>query len=265
MPELLIEPIYLLLLPIGVAIAVAYTSTGISGANFWVPVYLLWLGFGPSVAFWLALLTMLFGSASGLLGHHRQGTIDRLAAGRMVLAGVPAAAVGALLVPLMPSRGVLALFALFALARAVSLLLPGAGSRAAASERELPAPAVPALGGLLTGVISVGIGAMLLPAMLRSRRFRHHSEATGTTLLVVFVTSLAALLVRLRPVFVEELGRSVPEILGVLVFVVPAVLVGGQIGPRLAQRIPRRSMQRYVAALLLVVCLLMLARLGLAG
>ena len=32
------DPGLLLLLPVGVLIATAYTSTGISGANFWVPV-----------------------------------------------------------------------------------------------------------------------------------------------------------------------------------------------------------------------------------
>jgi len=260
-----------LLLPVGVAIAIAYTSTGISGANFWVPVYLLWFGFEPAVAFWLALLSMLFGSASGLLRHRSQGTIDLAAAGRLARVAVPAAAVGALLAPFFPTQVPLTLFAAFALLRAVSLTSsranrPGdvAGSAPLGTSEgptpDLPRASVPIFGGLLTGVISVGIGAMLLPPMLHSRRFRHHAEATGTTLFVVFVTSLAAVLARLRPMFVEELGRSLPEILGVMVFVIPAVSIGGQLGPRLARWIPRRSMERYVAGLLLLVGLLMLAR-----
>ena len=36
-------------------------STGVSGATLWVPVYLLWLKLDAPVAFWLGLLTMLFG------------------------------------------------------------------------------------------------------------------------------------------------------------------------------------------------------------
>jgi uncharacterized membrane protein YfcA len=253
------DPSYVLLLPIGVAIAVAYTSTGISGANFWVPIYVLWLGFDQAVGFWLALLTMLFGSISGLVRHRLQRTIDTRAAFRLLLPAAPAAALGAVIAPLLPMTLPLVLFAAFALTRGALLLLPESEARPA--DRELPGAAIPAAGGALTGVISVGIGAMLLPPMLRSSRFRHHAEATGTTLLVVFLTSVVAVLGRLRPEFVAELSRSLPTILGVMAFVVPAVVTGGQLGPLVARRIPGGSMRPYVAALLLLVGALMVARL----
>ncbi len=39
-----------LVLPAGPLIATVYTSTGISGANFWVPVYLPGMGLAPEAA-----------------------------------------------------------------------------------------------------------------------------------------------------------------------------------------------------------------------
>ena len=52
---------YWFLLPVGIAIAALVMSAGVSGATLWVPVYLLWLKLDAPVAFWLGLLTMLFG------------------------------------------------------------------------------------------------------------------------------------------------------------------------------------------------------------
>ena len=49
------------LFPLGVLIGTAGMSSGVSGSNFWIPVYLLWFALEPRTAFWIALLTMLFG------------------------------------------------------------------------------------------------------------------------------------------------------------------------------------------------------------
>ena len=56
---------YWVLFPIGVLVATIGTSSGISGSNFWIPIYLLAMGLEPRVAFWTSLLTMLFGFGSG--------------------------------------------------------------------------------------------------------------------------------------------------------------------------------------------------------
>ncbi len=250
-----IELLNWLLVPIGVLIAVAYTSTGISGANFWVPVYLAVLGFEPPVAFWLALLTMLCGSASGLSRHARQGTIDLREAGRLLALAAPAAIVGALAAPYVPGRVLAGGFGVFALV--LGLLLVSGRLQAGA---EGTSAGWTLLGGALTGLISVGIGAVLLPRLLGGRRFAHHAEAVGTCLVVVFGTSLVATLARLRGALVAELGEAMPEILGTMLFVAPAVILGGQLGPRLARRLDGATMRLYAAWLLVAVGVLMLAR-----
>lgn len=254
----MIEPTLWPLLPVAVAIAILYTSTGISGANFWVPVYLLGLGLDPRVGFWLALVTMLFGSASGLVRHARQGTIDWAKAGRHLLFAVPAAVLGSVAAGRAPTVLLLALFGSFALFQGVSLPLRGRHAR----DREAPERAylLALLGGLLTGLISVGVGVLLLPRFLQIRRAGGQARAVGTVLVVVFLASLAAALARLSPAFVRALEGNLGLVLSILVFVVPGVLLGGQLGPRLARRLPEPAMRRYAAALLLVVGLLLLFR-----
>ncbi len=235
-----------------------YTSTGISGANFWVPVYLLWLGLDPAVAFWLGLVTMLFGSSSGLLRHARQGTVDYRQAGLYLVAALPAAVAGARLALRLPLAALIAAFGLFALGYAVHL---AAGGGAAASPPGRAGDLLASIvGGLGVGAVSVGLGALLLPRCLRRRAGGRQAEAAGTVLVAVFLSSFAAALARLQPALVEEIGRHGGELLGPLVLVLPGVLTGGQIGPRLAYRLDREAMRRYAAVLLAVVGILMLLR-----
>ena len=76
---------YWYLFPAGIAIAVCAMSTGIAGSNFWTPVYLLWMGLEPKVAFWVSLLTMLFGFGSGVYRNLRDRTFDAHLIGRYLL------------------------------------------------------------------------------------------------------------------------------------------------------------------------------------
>ncbi len=255
-----IDPSHWPLLPAGVLIALAYTSTGIPGANFWVPVFILGLGLEPRVAFWLALVAMLFSSTSGLIRHGRQKTIVPRQAWRLLAASVPLAIAGGLISPWVPAWALSCAFGLFALSFGVFLLRRALAQKSPPRIDEVSL-VWPAAGGFLTGLISVGLGALLVPRMLASRQFDHHAAAVGTSLLTVFLTSLAAALARVRGAFVDQLSDSLPEILGILVFVAPAVIVGGQLGPIVARRINRRTMSIYASLLLMTSGILMITRL----
>ena len=63
--ELTLE--YWYLFPISIAIATVAMSTGIGGAVFFSPIFLLWLKLEPSVAIGTALITELFGFSLSLI------------------------------------------------------------------------------------------------------------------------------------------------------------------------------------------------------
>ncbi len=116
------------------------------------------------------------------------------------------------------------------------------------------------LGGLLLGLITVGLGELLLPRLLAERKSLSPAEIVGSTVLVIFVTSLAAALVRLSGPFLTALSEQRATLLGAMVFAGPGVLLGGQMGPMLAQRLRVQTLRWYVAVILLLVGLLMLVR-----
>jgi uncharacterized membrane protein YfcA len=81
--------------------------------------------------------------------------------------------------------------------------------------------------------------------------------------MIIFFTSLAATVGRMRPSLISELRRDSSQIVAIAIWAVPGVIVGGQIGPRLTRLLAsERHARIYFSAVLLVVGLLTLARAG---
>src|SRR5277367_973168 len=94
-------------------------SAGVSGSTLWVPVYLLWLKLEAPVAFWLGLLTMLFGFGSGVIRNFRDGTFDGVLVRRYLLLAVPAALVGGWASGSVNQTLIVALFGAFLIVNAI--------------------------------------------------------------------------------------------------------------------------------------------------
>jgi uncharacterized membrane protein YfcA len=283
------------LLPVGCAIAVLAMSSGISAGNFWVPVYLLWARFEPPVAFWMTLATMLCGYGSGVMRNLRQGTLDRRIIIQYLPFTIPAAIVGGYLAPTLNISWLVLFFGLFVLGYGVQIwvtLLQGTVEESERQEPDLSSPvgmqsglfplsaaatyhfralslwekagvrdgSIALLGGILLGLITVGLGELLVPRLLTTRKSVSPAAIVGSTVLLIFMTSLAAALVRLNGPFLAGLSEQRSTLLGAMVFAGPGVLLGGQLGPMVAQRLPVHTLRWYVAAILLLVGTLMLVR-----
>lgn len=230
-------------------------SSGVSGSNFWIPVYLLWLGLEPRVAFWVSLLSMLFGFGSGVVRNLRAGTIDWGLAARYLAFAGPAAIASAVLAVRATQSYLLLAFSGFVVLLGGFLLLEFVRHRRGEEERRHDGVRVPhaILAGALQGAIATGSGSVLLPSIVGDRRLEHHAVAVGSTVVVVFGVSLLAVVFRIEAQLVETLQTRSSEILGMIAFAGPGAIIGGQLGPRIAQRIPRRYLRLYLGILLLGV------------
>jgi len=275
---------YWYLLPAGLAIAVLSMSSGISAGNFWVPVYLLWSRFEPPLAFWMTLATMLCGYGSGAARNLRQGTLNRRIITQNLPFTIPAALIGGYMAPALNISWLILLFGLFVLGYSVQMLVTLVKNPVEASERQgsdLSSPlgrkspmfplspreragvrdgATALVGGILLGLITVGLGELLLPRLLTTRKSLSPAEIVGSTVLLIFMTSLAAALVRLNRPFLAELREQHTTLLAAMVVAGPGVILGGQLGPMVAQRLNVRTLRWYVAVILLLVGILMLVR-----
>ncbi len=252
---------YWFLLPVGIAIATLVMSAGVSGSTLWVPVYLLWLKLDAPIAFWLGLFTMLFGFGSGVIRNLRDGTFDIVLVRRYLLIAVPAALVGGWVSGVVNQTLIVALFGAFLILYAIVIAGRTLGMRANSDRHDQVPVSIALLGGALTGLISIGIGIMAMPSVLRHRSSRSPATAIGSLVMIIFFTSLAATVGRMRPSLISALRQNWSQMVAISIWAVPGVVVGGQLGPRLAQMLPsERHTRLYFSAVLLVVGVLTLAR-----
>lgn len=247
------------LFPVAVTIAVTGMSSGVSSSNFWIPVYMIWLGIEPMVGFWLSLLTMLFGYGSGVIRNLQQSTINWPLFRACLKFCLPAGMVGGALSPFAPQTLLLTVFAAFVLVYALWLL-----RGAMTQEQPTPTTQVPwkicLVGGFLQGLLATGLGKLMLPQLSRHQKIESHGSAAGTAVILVFTVSFAAVLVRLNRTFLGVLSQQYETILAIMIWVAPGVLLGGQLGPRVAKRLPEKYVKPYVAGLLIIVSGLMFYR-----
>lgn len=230
---------YLFMLPTATLVSTSCQLAGIGGAALFSPLFLLVFPLfdglelaSPSQAVASALLTEVFGFASGLSGYARRGLVDWTVAGRLVVVSVPSALVGA------RSAGALAddalllrvLYAALMLGLAVFLTVaprPDALVRANDDDMDeecvlpddgdglrtlttadgtsytyrkdgtdgLRGVGATTAGAALTGLLGVGVGEVVLPQLVRGRCMPL-PVAAGTSVAVVVATALTAAVVQ---------------------------------------------------------------------
>ena len=110
------------------------------------------------------------------------------------------------------------------------------------------------IGGFLTGLLGVGIGEVVMP-QLTKRNNMPVPVAAATSVFVVIVVIAAASFTQISTLIAEGGIHAVPW--NVVVYTIPAVIIGGQIGPRLQGKISQRSMEKSIGFLFLLIGLAM--------
>ncbi len=279
---------YWFMFPVAVCVATAAMLSGIGGAALFTPIFILLFPLlGPHyvldstvAAIGTALLTETFGFASGLIGYHLKKTIDLELAQRFLVVAVPTAIAGALAAHLIPGAILIACYALLVLGLAVvhvffeyegvpthleeETVIEGTRRRivdSAGREYVYRSPQLgnggrvfTATGAFLTGMVSVGIGEVIVPQL--TKRGVPVAVAAATSVAVVIVTAVSASFTLIAQLIREGGLDAVPWHL--VMYTVPGVLIGGQIGPRLQGRISHRAMELAIAGLFVVLGIAML-------
>ncbi|MCT2542960.1 MULTISPECIES: sulfite exporter TauE/SafE family protein [Streptomyces] len=238
----------------GAVVGLALGGLGGGGSVLAVPALIYPLGFTPAAATTAGLLIVIATSLTGLVAHAREGGVRWRTGGLFAAAGiVPAAVAGALSVRV-PAGALTAGFAVLAAVAAVRMLRPrtGPGPEAGADAGGAPAGRVARTGaglGAVTGFLGVGGGFLVVPALVTVVALPM-TAAVGTSLLVITVNSVAALVTRLATPTALDWAVIAP-------FTATAVL-GAWDGRRLAAKVSTAALQRIFGAALLAVAVFML-------
>ncbi len=276
---------YWYLFPLAIVIASVANGAGVGGATFFAPLFVLALRLPPQVAIGTALITEVFGFASGVLGHARAGTIDWTTSRLLAATAVPAAVGGSLLAGVVEPEvlkvvlgvGLLGVALAFvrhhspeeedaAIGRGEGVVEPARDRLVVARDgrryryrvcRAREGSLFAGLGGLFVGLISTGLGEANSFALVKRCRVPSRI-AVGTSVAAVAVTALAAGATHFAE-FARAGGDTMRSVVSLVTFTVPGVVIGGQLGPRLLGRLPEQTLIRTLGWLFLGVALLTLA------
>jgi uncharacterized protein len=212
---------------LGVLIGIALGVLGGGGSILTVPIFVYVLGFGAKEAIAMSLAVVGATSAVGVAGHWRTGHVNvrvGLVFGAVAMAGTVA---GTWVAGYMSGAAQLALFAAVMLA-AAGLMLRGRGDETvtrddAASQfhgRRVVRIVAQALAvGTLTGLVGVGGGFLIVPALvLLALPMR---QAVATSLLVITMNCAIGLLG-----YLGQVPITWPAVALLVVGTVPGILVG---------------------------------------
>ena len=120
-----------------------------------------------------------------------------------------------------------------------------------------------ALGGLFVGMISTGLGELNSYSLVMRCRIPSR-VVVATSVVVVALTALAASITHFVD-FVSGSGDALDTVLSIVIFTVPGVIIGGQLGPTLSRRIQGARLIRLLGWLFLVVAAVTLGEALLGG
>ncbi len=277
--------LYWFMLPVAVVVATCAMLSGIGGAALFTPIFvLLFPLLGPEyvlastmTAITAALITQTFGFLSGFIGYYHRGLIDYPLAGRILRVSVPIAVVGALVANLVHDSALLASYSILVAVLAYVMWRnrppsethsgnPDGTTKTIVDSRNheytyriprlgLRSYSLTGLGAFLTGMVSVGIGEVTISKL--SRKGVPIAVAAATSVLVVIVT-VAFASTTLAVQLIRDGGwTAVPWDL--LLYDIPGVLIGGQIGPRLQGKVAPHTMRRAIAILFVILAIAMLS------
>lgn len=272
------------LLPAAAAIATIAMASGVGGAIFFSPLFILVLGLDAEVAIGTALLTEMFGFSSGLVAYWRSKLID-FKLGRDILKfSIPAAIIGVSLSSFVPSDYLKALFGIGILYIGIQIfrshlkeVRQHRGRYFRKNEDDFETILVDSgnhvfrytycnkprarlfgfIGGAFVGLISVGLGE-LLDYHLVSRCKVPTPVAVGTAVFCVVITVLVASSGHFYKFFFNSESDLMEQVVNVVIFTIPGVLIGGQLGPHLQKVIPEKYLKIGLSVLFNFIGILML-------
>ena len=240
-------------------------GSGVSGALFFSPFFMLVVGLTPVQAVGAGLLTEVFGMGNGLRSYVRAGTVDYATARWLLLGAVPIVVVGALLADQLPSGVLTVVFGLGLVVLGGFLVLVRNPEECEPGDRAMPliehksqdlgtttveardgnmytyktcwrppGVALAAIGGLFTGMISAGLPDISTTQLV----IRCHLPARVAIATSVFTLAIVALV----GAGIHALAAEPPW--PVVGWSIPGVLIGSTIGGGVGKYLPGPIMKK---------------------
>ena len=266
--------------PAAILFSTVALASGVSGALFFTPFFLLIVGLTPAQAVGAGLLTELFGMGNGLRSYVKQDVVDYATAKYLLAGAVPAVVIGAFAAHYIDPR-------LLKLAFGAGLVLLGGfllyyeppencepGSREGgflkakntgrgttnitAADGEAftydtcwrpPGVALSTAGGFITGLISAGLPEIVTTQLIVRCRLPPR-VAVATSVFVLAIAAAAGAAVH---------ALTATPVWFVVAWSIPGVVIGGTVGTRVGKYVPSDLMEAGLGVVFAIVGVIVLA------
>ncbi len=263
----MIDASFWFMFPIGIVIATIAMMAGIGGAALFAPLFMLVLKLDPLIALGSGLVIEFFGFSSGVIGYWRKKEIDFSIVKPLVVFTLPATIAGVVLGRVIPAAILQFMLALLLLYLAYQFLFKGKKCQpkdprcTGVSDVRVKGIVTPVtkgtslLGGFLVGMISVGLGEINELNFLQKMRLPVAS-ASATSVFLVAVSATAGSIIHAYFLVSQGDTSIFTDVISILVFTVPGVVVGAQIGVVLANIVKTNLMGKLVGVLFVILGIL---------
>ncbi len=235
--------------PTGILIATIVSTVGIGGGILWMPFLMILLKLKPETAVFTSLLIQTAGMGSGAFAYWRRKQIDHRLMLLLLVVTLPGIASGAYLTKILSPMHLE--FMLGSITLATALIFVSANQRygdSGQTRAEIRVVRRYGLGisalSIASGMLSISIGEWLVPLM-RSKFSLRMNIAVATSVATIFGTCVVG------GISHYLLGGQIDG--ASLAWAVPGVIIGGQIGPRIAGRINDRILKEIFIFLLTLI------------
>ncbi|QCC48930.1 sulfite exporter TauE/SafE family protein [Halobellus limi] len=265
--------------PVSILFSLVALSSGVSGALFFSPFFMLVVGLSPSQAIGAGLLTEVFGMGNGLLNYVRQRVVDYATAKWLLLGAVPAVVAGAFAAHYVPTTlltlafgvGLLVLGAFLVYYDPPDECVPGEGEGEYLERKNTgrgqttvettdgetftydtcwrpPGVGLATAGGFITGLISAGLPEITTTQLIVRCRLPP-CVAVATSVFVLAIAAIAGAAVH---------ALAATPVWYVVAWSIPGVLIGGTVGTRVGKYVPSEIMEPVLGVVFAVVGVIVL-------
>lgn len=257
------------MVPVGIGIATIAMMAGIGGAVLFAPFFMLVLRLEPLLALGAGLVIEFFGFSSGVVGYWRRRAINFSLVKQLIVFTLPATIIGVVLGRIIPAFVLQALLALLLFYLAYQFLargkecLPkhpkhtGAVKNPPTGKVTLTGRLTGFFGGVSIGMISAGLGELTEYSFLRKMRLPV-ATASATSVFLVAMSATAGSIFHGYFLFREGSPEVFTSVLSLLVFTVPGVITGAQIGVFLSSIVGAGAMGKFAGTLFAMLGILTL-------
>lgn len=266
--------------PASILFALVALASGVSGALFFSPFFMLVVGLSPSQAIGAGLLTEVFGMGNGLLNYVRQRVVDYATAKWLLLGAVPAVVAGAFAAHSVPTTLLKLVFGVGLLVLGGFLIYYDPPEECEPGEAEgeylrrkntgrgkttvetrdgetfvydtcwrLPGVGLATVGGFITGLISAGLPEVTTTQLVVRCRLPPR-VAVATSVFALAIAAIAGAAVH---------ALAATPVWYIVAWSIPGVLVGGTVGTRVGKYVPSEIMEPVLGGVFAIVGSIVLA------